>query len=61
MLEANLSTVKNCAQVFVFLHKLYFVPMDCADGSCSQLPVLAGKGHNHLCGLLHGLTPGPIY
>ena len=33
--------VKNCAQVFVLLHKLSIPPVDCADDSCSQLPLLA--------------------
>ena len=45
-------TIKSSAQVLVLLHKLYIPPMDCADGSYSQLPLLTGKGHHHLFGLI---------
>ena len=45
-------TVKNSVQVFVVVHKLSIPPMDCADSSYSQLPLLAGKGHHHLFGLI---------
>ena len=32
----------------------------CADSSCSQLPLLAGKGHHHLLGLLRDCLQGRI-